>query len=87
MVKAEEVEDGCVKIVNVDLVVCGTEADGVCGAVCHSAFDAAACEYDGIAPGVVITAFALFAHGHTTELATPDDEGIIKEAALFEIAD
>ena len=50
-------------------------ADGVAG------FHAAAGHPHGEAGGVVVAAIAFLAHGGAAELAAPDDEGFIEQAA------
>ena len=64
----------------------GAEADGVGGAVSDARFDAAAGEPDGVAPGIVVAAFALLAHGHAAEFAAPDHERVVPQAAALEVA-
>ncbi len=52
-----------------------------------AALDAAAAEPVGEDVGVVVAAFATLGAGHSTEFGGPEDEGVIEEAALFEIDD
>ena len=94
-VDAELVENGGLKIGNVDGIFCDVVADVVCSSV-GSGFDAATCHPHGEGVGVVISpVMALFEfiadivlhHGSTSEFTAPDDEGAVKETALFEVGD
>ena len=89
VVEAELVEEGGVDVVNVDGVFDGAEAEFVGLTVDGAAFEAAAGEPHGEGVDVVVAAggFADFAHGGAAEFAAPDDDGVIEEAALFEVFD
>jgi hypothetical protein len=93
VVEAEEVHDGGLEVVDVDLVFGDLEAHFVGGAVAEAAFDAAAGHEEGEAVGEVVAAEdfggggATFAEGSAAEFATPDDEGVFQETALFEVFD
>ena len=64
------------------------EAELVRLAVDVAGLEASAREPHGETPVVVVATvgFAALRHRRATELAAPDDEGVVEEAALFEIA-
>ena len=75
------------EVVDVHLLLHGPQPHVVRCAVGHAALHAAAREPHRVAPRVVIAALSLLAHGHAAELAAPDDEGIVEEAAAPEVAE
>ena len=92
VIDAEEVEEGGVEVVNADGILCNVVgvvvgfADGLTG------FNAAAGEPHGEAAGVVVATEALWrevalAVNGASEFAAPDDEGVLKQAALLEVFD
>ncbi len=91
VVEAEAVEHGGVEVVDGGAIDRGAEAEVVGGAVGLAAADAAACEPDAEAPVVVVAAQfgfsfgAQFDGGGASEFAAPEDEGVLEEAALFEV--
>ena len=94
VIEAEEVEHGGVEIVDVDLVLDGGEAEVIGCAVDVAAFHSAAGHPGGEAVVIVIAAIyfalvgAFFGHfddGSSAEFATPEDEGFVEHAALFEV--
>ena len=87
VIEAEEAEDGCVDVVDVHLVFRRIKAEVVGGADGLATFDSASGHPHGEASGVVVPSIAFFAHRGTAEFATPDDEGFVEEAALFEVGD
>ena len=93
VVDPELVEDGGLEVVDVDLVADGVEADVVGGTVALAGLDSASGHPDCEGVGVVIAApaFALvhlaLEEGSATELAAPNDEGLIEHAPHFEILD
>ena len=92
VVDAELVEDGGVKIVDVDGVFGDVVAEFVRSSVGDAGLDASAGHPDGETFGVVVAAiiftgeFAL-AVGGSAEFATPDHEGVVEHAALLEVLD
>lgn len=89
VVEPELVEDGGVDIVDLGGVfaVGGFVAPLVAFAVRDSAFDSAAGEPVGEDVRVVVAAFAALGRWHATEFGGPEDEGVVKHAALFEVLD
>ena len=85
VVEAEGVEEGGVEVVHVDRVFHGAVTEVVGGAVGESTPDAAAGHPDGENVRVVVTAIVVFGHRGAAELATPEDEGVVEEAALVEV--
>ena len=71
---------------DVHLVLDGPQADVVRGSVGHATPDASPGEPDRVTPGVVIASLALLAHRHAAELAAPDDERVVEEPSLLQIA-
>src|SRR5262245_49281568 len=88
MIQSQKMQDGGLQIVDVDAVLGGTEAEFVGGAESDAGLDAAAGQPHGKGLDVVIPAdgFAALAHGRAAELAAPDDERVVEEAALLQIA-
>ncbi len=93
VVDAQQVQDGGLKVMNVNLVVHGVEADIIRGSIGDAGFDAASSHPGGEGVGVVVAAPA-FAVLHVAleerraaEFTTPDDKGLIEHAALFEVSD
>src|SRR5438874_4987764 len=83
VVQAETVQDGRVNVVNVGLLLDGLEAEIVGRAVTHAALDAASGQPHRETIRIVVAArLALaFAEGHSPELAAPDDERAVEQAA------
>ena len=87
MVKTEDVEDCGVEVVDVDGVFGGAEAEVVGGAVGQAALHRASRQPDGVAPRVVVAALALFAHRHAAELAAPDHQRVVPQAAALQVGE
>lgn len=85
MVEAEEVEHGGVEIVHVEAVGHGGVADFIGRAVGVAGFSAAAGEPGGEATRVMVAAVLPLGEGGAAEFSAPPDEGVLEEAALFEI--
>ena len=68
-----------------DAFLYGAEAELVGGAVGHAALEAAAGQPDGEAPVVVVAAIAALRCRRAAELAAPEDERLIEQAALFQV--
>ena len=91
VIEAEEVEEGGLEVVDVDLVLDRVEADVVRGSVGDAGFDAATGHPDGEGVGMVVPspALAIFhralKEGGATELASPDHQGVIEQPSLFEV--
>ena len=91
MIEAEEREDGCVQVVDMDFVLHGFRAEFVSGAVSLAALDATACDPCAHCAAVVVAArrvvaIAILCDG-AAEFAAPDDERLVKQPALLEILD
>src|SRR5262249_9774522 len=89
MVKAEQVEERGVEVVDVDPVRNGVEAELVGRAERKSRLDAAAGHPHGEGVRVVIPAViaAALNHGGPAELAAPEDNRVVQQAALLEVLD
>src|SRR3954452_16990024 len=91
VVETQQVQEGGVQVVDVDGILHGTEAELVGGAVDLSALDAAAGHPDREAVRVVIASVDLPAlriqldRGRAPELATPENQRLVEEAALRQI--
>src|SRR6185436_2483059 len=87
VVEAEEMEDGGVEVVDGEDVFHGLASEFVGDAVAESTPHAGTGEPAGKAVGIVITTLRAFLkHRHATEFSTPDDEGVLKQTALLEVA-
>ncbi len=89
VVQAEEVENRGLEVVDVDAVLDGGEAELVGLAEGEAGFHAAAGEPHGISIDVVVATdhLADLAHRCAAELAAPDHEGGVEEAARLQVAD
>ncbi len=88
VIETEQVEEGGVEIVHVDLAVHGEVPEVVGGAPGESGFHTAAGEPGGEAAGIVIaTGAILLGVGCPTEFSAPPDEGIFEETASMEIGE
>ena len=88
VIEAQEVEHGCVEIVDGRDIDRGFVAEFVGGAVAEGRLDAGSGEPGGEAGGIVIAAAGAFLKGgHAAELGAPDDERVLEQAALFEISE
>ena len=89
VIESELVENGGVDVVNVGFVDGGVVADFIRLAVADPAFDSASGHPGGEAVRVVIAAgFGGFlGKRQASEFAPPNDEGVLKEAALFEVGE
>ena len=93
VIETEEVEDGGLEVMDVDLVGGYAEPEFVGFSVAKSFFHAAAGEEEGVGIGEVIaaegiaSAGAAFAERGAAEFTAPDDEGVIEHAALAQVAD
>jgi hypothetical protein len=86
VIEAQEVQEGGVQVVDADLVGDGLVADVVGRAVADAPFGATARQPDGEGVGIVVAAGAALLHdGQAAELAAPDDERRIQEAAGFQV--
>ncbi len=93
VVESEQVEQGCVEVVDVDGIARDVPSDLIRFTVGESAFESAARHEDGESEGVVISAgdifaaAAVFAEWGASELACDNDECFVEETALFQIFD
>ena len=87
VIKAEEVEDGGVEVMDIDLVHGGFVAEFVGLAMGDSALDPAAGEPSGEAMRIVIPAGfgPLLSDRQTPEFTTPEHEGVLEKPALVEV--
>ena len=89
VVHAKEMEDGGMPVLNANAVAHGTVANVVGFAVDYATLDSATSHPVGEAAGAVVaTGFAIVAlgHGQAAKFATPEDEDVIEQAALAEVA-
>src|SRR5262249_27051733 len=87
VVQTHEMKNGRVQVVDVDAVLDGTEAELVRRPVGHAALDAAAGHPHREAPVVVVAAVAALAGRGAAELAAPDDERVVEQAALLQVGE
>lgn len=91
VIKSEAVQHGGVQIMNTDRVFGGAEPEFVCRAVDGAAFDSTAGQPDAEAPVIMVAAGlwlsvgAEFDRWCPAKFAAPENEGVFKETALFEI--
>ena len=95
VIEAEKVQDGGVEIVEMDSASDGAVAEFVGLAVHETSFDSAAGHPGAEAAWLVLAAVffdgggaaEVLAPGGAAKLATPDDEGLIEQAARLQIMD
>ena len=87
MVETQEVQQGRVKIMRMDFVFDRLIAEFVRQAVAKTALDAATRAPRGKPKVIVIAPVVLVVDGRTPEFSGPDDQGFIKQTALFQIGD
>lgn len=93
VIEAQGVEEGGVKVVDVDGVLGDMETEWIGFSVGDAPFHSAACGPHGEGLGMVIPAQfsaqfgAALDHGGAAEFPAPDDERVIQEAALLEVLD
>ena len=93
VIETEQVEDGGLKVMDVDAVLDWVEPEFVGFAEGDAGADPAAGKPHGVSINVMVAAHIVaadvpdFAHRRATELAAPDDERVIEQAAPFQIAD
>ncbi len=86
VIEAEQVEDGRVEVVDVDAVGHGVETQFVGFTQSHPRLDPTAGQPHGKGIGVVVSAvITALHHRRAAKLATPDDQGILKHSALFQV--
>ncbi len=88
-VESKKVEDGSLKVADVDWILNWGVAEFVSFAI-GSGFGSSSGHPHGEAVGVVISAVEFravsgFVHGGASEFSAPDDEGVIEKSALFEV--
>ena len=86
--KPEAVQQGGVEVVDVDLVLPGEVAELVGGPMDDPRPDSSTCQPHREAVRVVVPAGSFPAplgHGSAAEFSTPDDEGVVQEAALAQV--
>ena len=87
VVEAQEVQDGGVEVVDVDLVLQRVPAEFVGGSVDHAAADAPARHPHREAERMVLAAVVPFGRGSAAEFATPQDQGVFQQAAGFQVGE
>ena len=84
VIDAQQVQHGCVHVMNRDDVFDGVVTEFVGRPVRRAAFDSAASHPHRISLDVVIATTAL-SHRSSAKLAGPDHEGVFQKVALFEV--
>ena len=79
-------QDGRVQVVDVDFLLDRGEAELVGRSVCQAALDAAAGQPDAEAVVVVVAAVAPLARGRAAEFAAPEDQRVIEQTELLQVA-
>src|SRR5207253_3423784 len=81
MVQPEQVQDGGMQVMDMDLVMDRVPTELVGSAVCEAAPDSAASKPHGEAEGVMVAAVPFLGHRCPPELPAPDHQGILQEPA------
>src|SRR3954470_18625621 len=89
MIETEEVQDGGVQVVNMDLPLHHSESELIGFAENHTGLHATAGKPHGIGIDMMVTSdrLAHFAHGRAAELTAPDHQRILQKSATLEIED
>ena len=87
MVEAQQVQDGGVQVVDVDLVLDGVPAEVVGGSESHAALDAAAGQPHRKPERVMFPAVVALARRRPAEFAAPQDQRVIQQAARLEVGE
>ena len=87
MVESHQVQNRGVEVVDMDAVFHRRATEFVRRSVAEAAFDSATGEPVGVAIVIMVAAFGAFRGGGAAELATPDDERVVKEPSGLEIVD
>ena len=85
VIKPKQVEDGCPKIIDVALVLRYVVPKFVGGPVDGPALDSSSGQPNGIAIWIVVSAIASLRKRSTSELASPNNDGFIEQAAALEV--
>ena len=85
VVQAERMQDGCMQVVDMNLVPHRVPAEIVCRAVDMSALDPAASQPHRESERVMLTAVCTFCCGSASEFAAPDDQSLLQQAPAFQI--
>src|SRR5690348_2859800 len=68
-----------------DLVFSCPQTYGIGLSVSHSTSHSAPCQPDRIAPRIVVTSLALFAHGHAAKLPAPNYQRVVPQSPSLEV--
>lgn len=80
MIKAQEVQDRCVEVVDMNTPFDGKPTKLVGGTVNDSAFDAAAGQPHGEPKRVMLTAVCTLRRGRPAKLASPKDQRVVEQS-------
>ena len=87
VIDSEQMQDGGVKIVDVQTILDGMQTDFVRATDDSPTFHTAACHPHGKSVGIVVATVPFFAHWRPTKFAAPNDERFVEQSALLEIAE
>ena len=86
VIQAQQMQDGGVDVVDMNAILYGPQSNGIRGAVSHASTHTSAGEPQCVAPRIVVAAGSLFAHRHPSKFTTPNDECVLEQAPLFQVA-
>lgn len=87
MFDAQGVENGGMKIMNVSAIFNGTKAQFIGGPYGLPTFGSAAGHPHGKSVGIVVASVSFFTHGCSAKFAAPNNECVLKHAALLQIGE
>src|SRR5262245_57726566 len=87
VIEPEQVQEGGMQVMHMNRLVDGLESKLVGGAVRDAALDAAAGQPKAKPIRIMIAAVGAFRRGRAAEFTAANDEGILEEAALFQVGE
>ena len=85
VIESEEVQDGGMEVVDVDLIFSDLIAVFVCRAIGHASADSGASQPGGKCVRMVRTADRAVVVGRATKFGGPDDQSFRQQSSLFEV--
>jgi len=85
MIDSHQMQDGRMQVVHVNFVFDRFESEIIRGAVDSSPFNSTTCQPHRETEGIVIPSISSLSCRSSTEFPSPDDQGFLKQSAVFEI--
>ena len=85
VIHSQQMQDGGVKIVDVNLAIPREETIFIRGAVGCATLNTTTCEPHREPVGIVITTICALSRGGTPEFPSPPDQGVVQKATVFQV--